>query len=187
MIDPGSITAVVGPSGSGKTTLLSIAGLLLRPKAGTVLFDGVLVNDRRCPSGIAWVLQTANALGHRSVLDNVALGLIGNGVSHVEARRCAGESLDVVGLGAARDRRGRELSGGELQRVNVARALIGGPKILFADEPTAHLDRDNADLVVRSILELRDPITSVVIATHDPLVSNCADRVVEVVNGRLFF
>ena len=186
-IEAGAITAVVGPSGSGKTTLLSIAGLLLRPTRGSVTFEGAEFDESGKPvfNRLAWVFQTANALGQRSVLDNVALGLVSNGLPHGEARQRALHSLDLVGLRSARNRKARELSGGELQRVNLARALIGNPEFLFADEPTAHLDRANAEFVVRSLVELRKPSTTVLMATHDPIVSECADQVIEVVNGRL--
>lgn len=183
-VKSGSITALVGPSGSGKTTLLTIAGRLLQPTRGRVTIDGVPV-DLKDLGRFAWVFQTANALGHRTVLDNVALGLVSHGVTHEAARGRASQSLERVGLGSARYRLARELSGGELQRVNIARALISGPRILLADEPTAHLDRANADAVVRSLVELREPTTTVLLATHDPFVSACADRIVGIVNGRL--
>lgn len=189
-LTPGEVVAFMGPSGSGKSTLLSILGLLLRPTMGVVTLDGregVHERDaaRARANQLAWVFQTTNVLGRRSAVDNVALALVARGRSHHTARRDAVGALGRVGLDRQAWQQARTLSGGELQRVCIARALIARPTVVLADEPTAQLDRSNADAVVAALLQLREGRTTVILATHDPLVAQCADRVVELVDGGL--
>lgn len=183
----GQSTAVVGPSGSGKSTLLAILGLLLAPDEGTVALDGRRVSPRDADvrgQVMAWVLQTANVLAHRRVLDNVAVGPLTMGSSRREAERRAHAALSVVGLGERAHTVAGLLSGGERQRTCVARAIAQGNPVVLADEPTAQLDGENARLVIDGLTDgLADRI--VVVATHDPAVAARADRVLRLSEGKL--
>jgi ABC-type lipoprotein export system ATPase subunit len=182
-VSAGQLVAVIGPSGSGKTTLLSIVGGLSRPTRGRVRFEDA--NRAVLRPSTSWIFQTANALGWRSTLDNVALGLLASGFDHRHARDIAQSGLNAVGLQANMTTPTRRLSGGELQRVSIARTLAVAPQMVLADEPTAQLDRRNADKVADALAGLRDAARIVVVATHDPVVADRADTAVEIVNGRI--
>jgi ABC-type lipoprotein export system ATPase subunit len=188
---PGAAVAVMGPSGSGKTTLLSVAGLLLRATSGEVRLDGTAVDaagrasDHHRRRRFAWVFQSANALGRRSVLDNAALYPLALGASRRDARDAAGAALAAVGLAAAGTRPAATLSGGELQRLAIARALAHQPSYLFADEPTGNLDRRSADHVAEVLATARPPSTALLLATHDPAVAARCDVVLTLRDGCL--
>ncbi len=176
----GTSVAVVGPSGVGKTTLLSLLGGLLSPGAGTV----ELLDDDRQPvdagehaRSCSWVLQTTNAFGNRSVADNVTAPLRLAGLGHGEAqRRCASE-LRKVGLDTFAARRARSLSGGELQRLGIARALALRAPVVLADEPTGQLDTDSSAHVARLLVSAADHGALVVVVTHDPAVAQACSTV----------
>lgn len=188
-IAAGETVAITGPSGSGKTTLLSILGLLAHPTKGSVLVDGREVargsreRDRLRSGSIAWIFQTVNVLGHRSALDNVALGLMTRGVGRFDAETAAVRALTAVGLDDKISQPVKELSGGEVQRVCGARAIAGDPAYLLADEPTGQLDRAATDLVMDSLLAARSADTAVVIATHDSQVARRCGRIVVLDEG----
>jgi len=188
-IAPGESVALTGPSGSGKTTLLSIMGLLTVPKGGTVfLDDGTIptrgpVRDRLRADAYAWVFQTVNVLGHRTARDNAALGLLARGVPRAEASRRAEDALEAVGLAGHVAARVVDLSGGELQRVCIARAVASAPRFVLADEPTGQLDHATSENALDALWSARHPDTSLVIATHDPSVARRCDRVVSLVDG----
>jgi len=190
-LSDGETVAVVGPSGSGKTTLLSILGLVQTPSGGAVAIDGVTVPARARKVTrlrrelFAWVFQTVNTLGRRTAVDNVALGLVAGGVSRREAERAARGALGRVGMEAHEDTVVHRLSGGELQRVCIARALVGRPRFVCADEPTGQLDQDTSAEVLDALWALRGPDTTLVVATHDPDVAARCDRIVRVVAGRI--
>lgn len=185
-VDLGEVVAVMGPSGSGKTTLLTIAGLLLQPTAGEVSIAGSAhaSTSKMRSTLVSWILQTTNALPRRSLRDNVALAGLARGWSRQRALGRADQMLEDVGLGRHGSAQARVLSGGELQRLAVARGLVGSPVVLLADEPTANLDRTLADSVVDSLLRASTE-TAVLIATHDPKVAERADRVFQLESGRL--
>src|SRR5690606_13785016 len=172
----------MGPSGAGKSTALAVAGLLRRPDAGEVLINDRLrtVTDapRLLGGEIAWVLQSVNLLPRRSALDNVVLPAVARGSRRRDVEQRAVELLADVGISDA-DQPARTLSGGQAQRVGVARALLGVPSVLIADEPTANLDLTTGREIAELILDLADTAT-VLIATHDPRVAAMADRTVEV-------
>lgn len=178
-VDRGEVVAVMGPSGSGKTTLLSIAGLLLRPIAGEVRIDGRRMVSRVAvaPTSVSWILQTTTALPYRSVVDNIALAGIACGWSRRDTLDRALEALEQVGLSGSANQKARHLSGGELQRLAVARGLVVAPDVLLADEPTANLDRRMAEGVTSAIVG-NTAAMAVLIATHDERVASRADRVV---------
>ena len=189
-IEPGTLTAFVGPSGSGKTTLLSILGLLLIPTRGTVSYNGADVLARRLAAfrwkfNIAWVFQTANMLPRRTALDNVMLASLARGQQSEAARDGAVQALGNVGLSSKADVPVRQLSGGEVQRVGIARALSTTPHYLFADEPTGQLDRASTSGVLDSFRSLVDRGSTAVLATHDPFVASACHQVIRLVDGAL--
>lgn len=185
----GESVALMGPSGSGKTTLLAIMGMLLVPSEGSVSVDGVEASSaadrqRLRFENLGWVFQTVNVLGRRTPVDNVVIPLLARGVDRDEAERLALEALDSVGLGGKRNGPARLLSGGEVQRLCVARALVSKPKYLLADEPTGQLDQHTSvEVLDRMWGLLSESGAGLVVATHDPLVSARCDRVVRLVDG----
>ena len=186
-IADGESVALMGPSGSGKTTLLSILGLLTKPAEGEVLLDGSRIagraaNDLRTTQ-FSWVFQTANALLRRTALDNAALQLLARGAQPDVARRTAVVELDRVGVGHLAQRPARLLSGGELQRVCIARALAAAPRWILADEPTGQLDHATTLEVSKALIEQRPIGTAVIIATHDPEVAARCSRTIRVMDG----
>lgn len=192
MIHAGEFVAIMGPSGSGKTTLLSLLGLLDRPTSGTYLLQGVDVarlteRQRNVLRGTAlgFVFQNSYLVASETVADNVALGLRVRGVAAHDRCHLVSEALDLVGLGETRDRRAGELSGGEKQRVAVARAVVTAPDILLADEPTGALDTTATTRLIDLFKRVNADGTTVVVVTHDPLVAKRADRVLEIGDGIL--
>ena len=190
-IEEGVSLAVTGASGAGKSTLLAILGLLMTPIKGDLVLDGASLRLSERSRGqvrsesIAWIFQTTNALGRRTALDNVALGLMSRGERRADARRAARRALSDVGLEGMELRRVYTLSIGELQRVGIARAMISRPRFVFADEPTGHLDADTTQATMTALLRVKPTNTAVVVATHDPGVVRMCDMVFDLVNGRL--
>ena len=190
-IEDGESLAIVGPSGSGKTTLLSILGLLTYPTHGCVRLDGTEVGSqagriaRIRSSSFAWVFQTTNALGRRSARDNVALGLLAKGANRSRALSEADRALDSVGLGLIGDRPAFQLSGGELQRMCIARAIAAQPRYLLADEPTGQLDAATSSRVLDALWAAQSPDLTMIIASHDPKVSDRCGRVLRLQDGRV--
>jgi ABC-type lipoprotein export system ATPase subunit len=188
-VDAGNTVALMGPSGSGKSTLLAIAGLLTTPSSGEVRVDGTRVpksdsgRSRLRTERYSWVFQTVNVFGARTAQDNVEVGLLAQGTPRREARKRAGEALTAVGLADHRNKPVRTLSGGEVQRVCIARATALRPLIILADEPTGQLDRGTSDAVLDALWEARHPDTVLVVATHDPEVAHRCDRVIQLVDG----
>ena len=189
-----TVTALQGPSGSGKTTLLSLAGCMARPTSGriflgerelTSLPERFLTDIRRRTFG--FVFQRFNLIKGITVLENVMLPAYPTGERHGVVRARALELLDRLGLADKGPARVEWLSGGEAQRTAIARALINTPAVLIADEPTAHLDTALSREFMEIMGQLKDQGTSILIASHDPLVRDAAviDRIVEMRDGRL--
>lgn len=189
-----TVTALQGPSGSGKTTLLSLAGCMARPTSGriflgerelTSLPERFLTDIRRRTFG--FVFQQFNLIKGITVLENVMLPAYPSGERHGVVRARALELLDRLGLADKGPARVEWLSGGEAQRTAIARALINTPAVLIADEPTAHLDTALSREFMEIMGQLKDQGTSILIASHDPLVRDAAviDRIVEMRDGRL--
>ena len=182
----GRMLAVTGSSGSGKTTLLSVLGGLLPPDTGSVAYDGQPVGTRAVNPGrgTAFVLQTYGLVPPLTAEENVAVALRARAVAPGEAVDRAQVALDRVGVGDLAERLVTELSGGQLQRVAVARALAVEPDVLLADEPTSELDEHNRDLVVAELRLEADRGCVVVLATHDPEVADLCDDELHLVDGR---
>ena len=191
-VTAGERLAVVGRSGAGKSTLLNLMGLLDVPTAGRYRLLGSDTSrlggrerDRLRAGSIGFVFQEHHVLGHRSVGENVDLALAASGVPHRDRPDLADAALRRVGLGAHAQARSGLLSGGEKQRLAVARAVVTRPRLLLADEPTGNLDDENAADVLRLFGEQADSGVAVVVITHSGRVAAWADRVLEVVAGRL--
>ncbi|HEY0238693.1 MAG TPA: ATP-binding cassette domain-containing protein [Friedmanniella sp.] len=179
----GESVAVVGPSGSGKTTFLAILGGLLRPRSGRVFLerDG---NELPVAEHVSWVLQTVNVLADRSVLDNVAVGALADGLDRATAAARARTALAAVGLAGTDERPVRTLSGGEAQRVVIARAAVSDRPVLLADEPTGQLDQQTSAHVIDVLLTSAVGKITVVV-THDPAVAARCTRTVTLGAGHL--
>jgi putative ABC transport system ATP-binding protein len=189
----GEVVFLVGPSGSGKTTLLSILGCILTPDEGRLEVLGQEVSRLKPEERTAFrrqhlgfIFQTFNLFPTLSALDNVVLSLAMRGVATAAASARANELLEQVGLGHRARLRPGQLSTGECQRVAVARALANDPAILLADEPTASLDAENGQAVMRLLTGLvRSRRLTLVVVTHDNRIYPFADRILHLENGRL--
>ncbi|CAI8015524.1 Lipoprotein-releasing system ATP-binding protein LolD [Geodia barretti] len=182
-IGSGELVAFTGRSGSGKTTLLNLLSGLDRPTSGAALFRGELVEFRR--RSIGFVFQSFGLMPLLSAQENVELPLHIIGVSWRERRRRAQEALASVGLGPRARHRPYELSGGEQQRVSIARALVTGPEVVFADEPTGELDTTTARSIIDILRRISAEGTTVIVATHDLSLAAAADRQLEMSDGLL--
>ena len=192
-IGRGEFVAIVGPSGSGKSTLLALLGGLDRPSAGTISVgdlelgaarDAELVKYRR--ERIGFIFQSFNLLPTRSAVENVEIPLVLNGVKPRQRRERALELLTLVGLAERAGHRPNQLSGGEMQRVAVARALANQPLLILADEPTGNLDTKTGAAILAL---LRQTVTSrgvtLIIVTHDLGVAAHADRIIHMRDGKV--
>ena len=189
----GEYVAIVGESGSGKSTLLNLIAGLDRPDAGAVVIDGVdiaVLDDtartltRRTKLG--FVFQAFHILPHLTVVQNIALPLVLQGVAPELRERRAADLLAEVGLAGREASMPRELSGGELQRIAVARALVHQPALVLADEPTGNLDPDTAAVVLQLLArEIRSRHAAGVLVTHSEAAAGTADRTYRLDHGRL--
>ena len=192
-VHKGEVLIVVGPSGSGKSTLLHILGALDRPTTGTVLHNNqdlfTLSDEERARyrnRNIGFVFQFHHLLGEFTALENVAMPALLGGASLRSARLKAENLLAAVGLQERTDHRPNELSGGEQQRVAVARALMNDPALVLADEPSGNLDMDNGEKLHALLVELaKTRGQTFVIATHNPDLAKRGSRMVRLVDGKL--
>jgi ABC-type lipoprotein export system ATPase subunit len=190
---PGEIVGVMGPSGSGKTTLLNILGLFLSPSRGTYLFGGrdVLSLNRSAQASfrrheVGFVFQFSDLLEHSTVHENLEFPLIYARVRRRERRALILTALTLVNLGHRIHHKTNLLSGGERQRVAVARALVNRPRVILADEPTGHLDRENSNIILDYFQEIaRQALTAIVLITHDTEVAGYCHRTYHLENGVL--
>ena len=192
-IKKGEIVSIVGPSGAGKTTLLQIMGTLDMPDSGSVTIDGTLVNrlnEKELSAfrnrHIGFVFQFHQLLPEFTALENVMIPAFIAGVGQQEARVAATEILDFMGLAERASHKPNELSGGEKQRVAVARALINHPAVVLADEPSGSLDTHNKEELHQLFFDLRDKLgQTFVIVTHDENLARLTDRTIHMVDGRI--
>ena len=190
-IDRSEIVGIVGPSGAGKSTLLQIAGTLDRPDSGTITYDGVDVStlsERRLAAfrnkNIGFVFQFHQLLPEFTALENVAIPALIKGDNRKDAFARARQLIDFLGLGERTDHKPAELSGGEKQRISVARALMNQPDVIFADEPSGSLESKNKQDLHQLFFDLREELhQTFVIVTHDEtLAANC-DRILHMRDG----
>ena len=189
----GEFTALMGPSGCGKSTLLHLIGGMDFPSRGVVLLDGVALNElgeealaRVRRTKIGFVFQFFNLLPTLTVAENVALPLLLDGASENKSRDRVNALLDRVGLAARADHFPAQLSGGEMQRAAVVRAIIAEPKLVLADEPTGNLDTENGTQVIRLLADLnRELGVTVVLATHSDEAARYASRTIRMRDGMI--
>ncbi len=192
-VRPGEVMVIMGPSGVGKSTLLHMIGALDLPSSGDIFIDGHNVhhfkNDelaRFRNANIGFVFQFHHLLPEFTALENVLIPSMMHSVMNREKQDYAHFLLDEVGLSHRLEHKPAELSGGEQQRVAVARALINKPKVLLADEPTGNLDNQNSRMLYDLILGLNNKFNqTLVIVTHDEHMTSRADRVIELDDGRI--
>ncbi len=194
-IEKGEFTGIVGPSGSGKTTLLNIMGLIDRPTKGTVVLEGRDLTGKKSKElallrrhYFGFIFQNFNLIPVFTVFENVelALTLKYKHLSKKEKELKIMETLESVGIEEKRDAKPLELSGGEQQRVSIARALVKDPDFVLADEPTANLDSKTGEQIVELMKTLnRDKKTTFVFSTHDPLIIKYAKRIINLRDGMI--
>jgi len=192
-IPQGKIVSIVGASGAGKTTLLQILGTLSRPSSGKVYIDGKEVSSLAEKEisqfrnrNIGFVFQFHHLLPEFTALENVCIPAYINGVSKVKAEQKAGDLLTFLGLADRMSHKPDELSGGEQQRVSVARALINNPTVIFADEPSGNLDSQNKQELHALFFSLRDKLgQTFVIVTHDTNLADMSDVKYEMNDGKI--
>ena len=190
-IGKGEIVSIVGPSGAGKTTLLQIIGTLDRPDSGRVLFDGIDVSvykEKQLSAfrnnHIGFVFQFHQLLPEFSAVENVMMPALIQGANMTDARRRAMEMLDYLRLTDRATHKPAELSGGEKQRVAVARALVNHPQVILADEPSGSLDTHNKEELHRLFFDLRQELgQTFIIVTHDETLAATTDRTIRLKDG----
>ncbi len=192
-IKQGEIVSITGPSGAGKSTLLQLLGTLDAPKGGSVSYNDIQVSALK-PSDMAkfrnenigFIFQFHHLLPEFTALENVCMPAFIKNVSKKDAAIRATELLDTLGLSYRLHHKPNELSGGEQQRVAVARALMNNPKVIFADEPSGNLDTENANELHHLFLKLRDDYgQTFVIVTHNEELAAMADRVIKMKDGKI--
>lgn len=186
-INEGSFTSIMGPSGSGKSTLLHVAGILDMPSKGTLMMNGkntsTLSSKEQAKfrrNEIGFVFQRFNLLPQLSALENVLLPMIESDPEKAK------ESMDKMGLEGKYDKLPSQLSGGEQQRVSIARALINDPSLILADEPTGELDTKNAEVIMGILQDLnKKQGVTIIIVTHNPMAAEFADKTIEMRDGNI--
>ena len=192
-INDGEIVSIVGPSGAGKSTLLQIVGTLDKPDFGRIIYNGVdvsLMSEKKLSAfrngNIGFVFQFHQLLPEFTAMENVAIPALIKGDSASQANKRAAELLDFLGLSGRLDHKPSQLSGGEKQRVAVARALMNKPAVIFADEPSGSLDSKNKKELHKLFFDLRRELNQTfVIVTHDETLAADCDRIIKMTDGKI--
>lgn len=192
ILNEGELLLIIGPSGSGKTTLLSLLGCVIYPTEGKLIVDGQVINglsqsklaDLRLKT-IGFVFQGFNLLAPLTAEENIMMPLQLLGISGSEARERVDKALELVGMTDRRKNKPKQLSGGQQQRIAIARALVTNPKMILCDEPTAALDKDSVAGVMKELRSLANQGKAVAVVTHDPRLTQYADKVIFVENGQV--
>ena len=192
-INDGEIVSIVGPSGAGKSTLLQIVGTLDKPDSGRIIYNGVdvsLMSEKKLSAfrngNIGFVFQFHQLLPEFTAMENVAIPALIKGDSSSQANKRAAELLDFLGLSGRLDHKPSQLSGGEKQRVAVARALMNKPAVIFADEPSGSLDSNNKKELHKLFFDLRRELNQTfVIVTHDETLAADCDRIIKMTDGKI--
>ncbi|MGH9822083.1 MAG: ABC transporter ATP-binding protein [Blastocatellia bacterium] len=191
-VHQGEYVSIVGPSGCGKSTLLSIVGLMDSPTSGVYCFDskpvgGLGASDRARIRNqeVGFVFQSFNLIGDLTIFENVEQPLTYRKMKPALRKEQVTEALKRVGMSEPYKRRPSQLSGGEQQKIAVARAIVGKPRVLLADEPTGNLDSASGEQIMRMLIELHQAGTTILMVTHDPRFVHLADRIVHMLDGKL--
>lgn len=191
-VQEGEFVSVMGPSGCGKSTLLNILGLLDNPSNGEYYFMGEEVSKysekKRAnlrKKSIGFVFQSFNLIDELTVYENVELPLLYQKVSSSERKKKVDEVLEKMQLSSRRKHFPQQLSGGQQQRVAVARAIVGGPRLILADEPTGNLDSANGEEVMKMLTQLHDAGTTVIMVTHSPAYAEFGQRTIHLFDGHI--
>lgn len=192
MIKEGEFVAITGASGSGKSTLMHIIGCLDTPTNGEVFLEGQKVSDlteRQLAivrnKKIGFVFQQFNLLARTSALENVALPLIYSSLSESEIEEKAKEALNMVGLSNRLDHQPNQLSGGQQQKVAIARALVTSPSLILADEPTGNLDSKSGQEILKIFQQLNNQGNTIILVTHNQQVAANAQRIIKIKDGKI--
>lgn len=189
-IKTGEIIVILGPSGAGKTTLLNVLSGLDRPSEGKIMFEGkdiVKYSESKITKfrkdNLGFIFQTYNLLEHLNVYENV---MVGASLGKNKNKEHINKIIDVVGLSKHKKKYMHELSGGEQQRVSIARAIVKNPKIMFADEPTGALDEKTGKKVLETLVKVNETLgTTMIIVTHNPGIAKIGDRILHVNSGKI--
>lgn len=193
-IEKGEFLAIMGPSGSGKTSLMNVIGLLDRPTHGTFMLDAKdtsrLRTGRRAKlrrDNIGFIFQSFNLLPKLSIIENVALPLAYKGMGQTKRLKRAGAVLEQVGLSDREYFYPHQLSGGQLQRAAIARALVNNPSIIIADEPTGNLDTESTRVVMELLSEIHSMGNTILMVTHNPILTRYATRIIYMRDGSIVY
>jgi len=192
IVPKGEFLVIMGPSGSGKSTLLNIIGLLDRPDEGEYFLDDKdvanLSERKRAKirrNNIGFIFQNFNLISRMNILENASLPLLYKGVSTVKRYERASEILKYLGIQEKEYYSPHQLSGGQLQKAAIARAMVNRPSIVLADEPTGNLDTASAKVIMAALKEIHEAGNTIILVTHNPDLSLYADRVIKLVDGRI--
>ena len=191
-VEAGEFLAIMGPSGCGKSTLLNVLGTIDRPSSGAYLFEGKDVTDineaalaRLRRDRLGFVFQSFNLIDDLTIGENVALGLAYRDMPAKEKRERTAAAMDRVGIAHRKGHHPHQLSGGQQQRAAIARAIVGEPKLILADEPTGNLDTENGAQIMDILSELNSGGATIIMVTHSPAHADIAKRTVSMLDGRI--
>jgi putative ABC transport system ATP-binding protein len=191
-VEAGEFVAIMGPSGCGKSTLLNILGTIDRPSVGRYLFEGTDI--ARAPEGelaklrrdrLGFIFQSFNLIDELTIAENVALGLAYRPMSSRDKKERVAAAMDRVGIAHRQRHHPYQLSGGQQQRAAIARAIVGTPRLILADEPTGNLDTENGAQVMDILEQLNADGSTIVMVTHSPAHADIAKRTVHMLDGRI--